>query len=112
MNDERQDQQLHVSIPVNKDGKPLYVSYATYSDEVADKQWIIKKLVRTIIIIVCLMFASNLAWLWVFQSYDYSTEETVTTVDSEGEGVANYTGGNGGVVIGESDSQEDSSCKN
>ena len=106
MNDERQDQQLHVSIPVNKDGKPLYVSYATYSDTVADKQWVIKKLVRAIIIIVCLMFVSNIAWLVAWLQYDYSSTET--TLESDGNSIANYTGGDGGVVYGvESDSTQD-----
>ena len=87
---------------------PVAVPYVVYSDTVANYHWVIKKLVIALVVTVFLMFASNLAWLFVFQSYDFSTEETVTTVDSEGEGIANYTGGDGGVVIGESDSQKDS----
>lgn len=92
--------------------KPESVPYVVYEDATADKQWVIKKLVKALIVALVLLFASNLAWLWVFQSYDYSTEETVTTVNSDGEGVANYTGGDGGVVIGESDSQKNGTDKN
>ena len=87
--------------------RPDNVPYVVYSDTVANYHWVIKKLVIAIIVSAVLGLVatagSNLAWLWVFQSYDYSTEETVTTVDSEGDGIANYTGGNGGVNIGEGD---------
>lgn len=94
---------------VENDKKPVEVPYVVYSDTVANYHWVIQRLVIALVIVVVLMFISNLAWLWVFQSYDYSTEETVTSVDSEGDGIANYTGGNGGVNIGEGDSQKDGS---
>lgn len=88
--------------------RPDNVPYVVYSDTVANYHWIIRKLVIALVV-SCILgllatVGSNMAWLWVFQSYDYSTEETVTTVDSEGDGIANYTGGNGGVNIGEGDS--------
>ena len=91
--------------------RPAAVPYIVYSDTVANYHWVIKKLVIALVIVVCLMFASNLAWLWVFQSYDYTSEETV--LESDGNSVANYTGGNGGVIYGregdnkENDTQEE-----
>lgn len=91
-----------------KENRPVTVPYVVYCDTVSNDQWVIKKLIIALVVVVVLMFASNLAWLYVFQQYDYSTEETITTVDSEGEGVANYTGHDGGVTFGKSDSSEDS----
>lgn len=85
--------------------KPESVPYVVYEDATADKQWVIKKLVQALIVALFLLFASNLAWLYVWQSYDYSGTEM--TVDSSGSGIANYTGGNGGVRYGEGYSQED-----
>ena len=92
---------------------PVTVPYVVYSDTVANYHWVIKKLVIALVIVVALMFVSNMAWLWVFQSYDYATEETVTTLESDGNSVANYTGGNGGVNYGsESNGQENDPNEN
>ena len=63
-------------------------------------------LVLALIVAVVMVFASNVAWLWVWQSYDYSSEETV--VESDGNSIANFTGGDGGVLYGgESNSPKD-----
>lgn len=87
--------------------KPDSVPYIVYSDTVANYHWVIKKLVWAIVIVVILLVVSNLAWLYVWQSYDYSSTET--TLESDGNSIANFTGGNGGVRIGgTSDVQEDS----
>ena len=81
----------------------LTVPYVVYRDSVAHNHWVVKALVIALIISVFLIFASNAVWLYAWNQYDYSTEETVTTVDSDGEGIANfnYTGGDGGVIFGE-----------
>jgi hypothetical protein len=83
---------------------PVMVPYVVYRDAVADNRWIIRKLIIALIISVLLLFASNGMWLYVWNQYDYMTEETLTTVDSEGAGIANFTGGNGGVIVAEGDS--------
>lgn len=84
---------------------PQAVPYVVFCDTVANYQWVIKKLVIALVIVVFMMFASNLAWLFVWQSYDYSSTET--TLESDGNGIANFTGGDGGVIYGgTSDSQE------
>lgn len=67
----------------------------------------IKRLIIALIIAVVLMFASNAAWLYSWMQYDYVSEETVTTVDSDGDGIANYTGGDGGVIYGEGNGTKD-----
>lgn len=85
------------------------IPYVVHRDMVAHDRWIIKRLIVALIICIALIFLSNGMWLYVWQQYDYGGEETevVTTVDSEGDGIANYTGGNGGVSIGEGDSPQD-----
>lgn len=78
--------------------QPTTVPYVVYSDTVANYHWVIRKLVIALVVAVFLMFASNAAWLYVWQLYDYTSDETV--VESDGNSVANYTGGDGGVTIG------------
>lgn len=87
--------------------RPNSVSYVTYSDMIANYQWIIRKLVKALVVSSILgllaTVGSNMAWLYTWQQYDYSSEETV--VESDGNSIANYTGGDGGVNYGgESDS--------
>ena len=83
---------------MENENKPVSVPYVVYADTVANYHWVIKKLVIALVVVVCLMFASNLAWLIVWQSYDYSSVET--TLESDGNSIANYTGGDGCVVYG------------
>lgn len=78
--------------------KPDNVPYVVFDDMVANYQWIIKKMVYALIVVVLLMFISNAAWLYSWMQYDYSSTET--TVESDGNSVANYTGGDGGVIYG------------
>lgn len=87
--------------------RPDNVPYVVYSDTVANYHWIIRKLVIALVVSCILgLFAtvgSNMVWLYTWQQYDYSSEETV--VESDGNSIANYTGGDGGVNYGgESDS--------
>lgn len=89
----------------NAEREPVSVSYLVYRDMANHDQWIIKKLVVALIISVVLMFASNLAWVIAWNSYDYTSDQI--TVDSQDSGVANYTGGNGGIVYGEDYSSQE-----
>lgn len=65
---------------------------------------------RSFIIIIILIIAfilTNGCWIYYWNQYDYSTEETVT-VDGKDGGNASYIGdnNNGEVIYGESDSKE------
>lgn len=46
------------------------------------------------------LVGTNMAWLWVFQNYDY------VTVDSSGEAPANYIGNDGDIYNGTSESKK------
>lgn len=65
-----------------------------------------KRLIIALIISIVLMFASNIAWLYVWCQYDYSSQET-SYVDVDGkDGNANYIGNNGDINNGENTSKE------
>lgn len=89
----------------------LNVPYIVYESAMTRSERHIRRLVIALVITIALMFASNALWLYSWMQYDYVSEDTdteiVTTVDSEGEGIANYTGHDGGVNIGKSDSPQD-----
>lgn len=61
---------------------------------------IIKNLVICLIITVVLLFATNVAWLYAWIQYDYSSEETQIDVDAK-DGTANYIGNDGVIYNGE-----------
>lgn len=64
----------------------------------------LKKQLRALWVIIFLLLlalvGTNMAWLWVFQSYDY------VTVDSDGYAPANYIGNDGDIYNGTSEGKE------
>lgn len=60
------------------------VPYIVHESAMARNERTIKRLVIALIITVIMLFASNAAWLYVWQLYDYASEETVYTQDGEG----------------------------
>ena len=78
---------------------PDVVDYVVYRDSVQDNQWVVKRIIIALIVTIALLFISNMAWLVAWNLYDYST--TTATVDSQENGIANFTGGNGGIILGE-----------
>lgn len=84
----------------NKDDSQ--VSYAVWESSMARADNRHKWNIGVIVFLIVLLFASNMIWLYVFQSYEY-TDETIT-VDSKDGGYANYLGGNGDIHNGIGDS--------
>ena len=77
------------------------VPYAAYEGLEVRHERTVKRLIIAIIVTVILMFASNMAWLYAWQSYDYESEEIVTVQqDTKDGGNANYVGGNGEISNG------------
>lgn len=83
------------------------IPYIVYEAESAKSERTIKRLIIALVICIFLMFVSNALWLWAWQSYDYSGDEIVTTVDGK-DGVANYIGNDGDIVNGENHSSTES----
>lgn len=84
--------------------KPLSVPYIVYEGEQARSERYIKRLIIAIIIIIAMLFLSNIIWLFSWIQYDYVSEEV--TVDSQSTGDANYIGNDGDIYNGQSNSEE------
>lgn len=55
-----------------------------------------KRLVRVIILLIVLLFASNAVWVWAWCQYDYSSTTTSTeTIEAtqDGKGINMFSGG-------------------
>lgn len=63
------------------------VPYIVYESEAARHERTVKRLITALLISVLLIVGSNLAWLWVWNQYDFSSESY--TIENE-SGNANY----------------------
>lgn len=80
------------------------VPFAAHEAEVARQERHIKRMWIALIVAISLMFLTNMMWVGVFNSYDYSSEEII--VDAEDNGNANYIGQDGNIYNGEDNSAE------
>ena len=81
------------------------VPYIAYEGVIARFERITKRLTIALIVCIILAFASNAAWLWFFNQFEYASESTETvTVDGK-EGNANYVK-DGGVIRNGEDNRE------
>lgn len=83
----------------------LIVPYIVYESAMARSERHIRRLVIALIISIIMIVASNLAWLYVWNSYEYVGDLSEVSVESE-KGNANYIGDDGEIVNGESDSKK------
>ena len=60
-----------------------------------------KRLFISLIVILAMFFANNLAWIWVFNQYDFQSYE----INSEDGGNANFIGNDGDITNGNSESK-------
>lgn len=77
------------------------IPYIAFEAEMARHERTIKRLFIALVIAVVLLCASNLAWLWFFNQFDYSTD-TVTQGTEQGDN--SYMGAGASVVNGKADS--------
>ena len=80
------------------------VPFAAHEAEVGRQERQIKRMWIALIVAIALMFFTNMIWVGVFSSYDYSSEEII--VDAEDNGNANYIGQDGNIYNGEDNSAE------
>lgn len=62
------------------------IPYFVFEGIQAKNERIVKRLIITLVIAVALIFASNMTWLYVWSSYEYTGTETTTTYTQDGEG--------------------------
>lgn len=60
------------------------VSYYTLEAMLAREERHIRRLIILLAITIAMLFASNAAWLYCWQMYDYSGQEIMATQDGEG----------------------------
>jgi len=80
------------------------IPYIVYESAQARSERRDKRLILALIIVTTMMFISNIVWLWAWMQYDYTSEESVVTLDSQDGGNANYIGRDGDISNGTSDS--------
>ena len=78
------------------------VSYIVYESAQARAERRDKRMIIALIIVTAMLFISNIAWLYAWTQYDYTSEEHVITLDSTDGGNANYIGHDGGIRNGTS----------
>jgi hypothetical protein len=72
------------------------VPYIVYESEAARHERTVKRLLTALLITILLMVGTNMAWLWVWNQYDFSSESY--TIENE-DGNANYLeSGTDGVI--------------
>lgn len=71
------------------------VPYIVHEAAMARQERHAKRLVIALVLAVVLIFASNMAWLWLFNQYEYvdETSTTTTTYTQDGKGL-NIIGSN------------------
>lgn len=74
---------------------------------------IIKRFILAIIILILALVVSNIAWIYAWNTYEYTGETTTTeTVEIDGkEGIANYIGKDGNITNGTNTSDKSDSEK-
>lgn len=79
------------------------VPYIVYESEAARHERTVKRLLIALLVTIALMVGTNLAWLWVWNQYDFTSE--TYTVESNDDGISNYlnSGMNGEINNGQQD---------
>ena len=63
------------------------VPYVVHEAEVSRQERQIKRMWVALIVLIVALFLTNMAWVGVFSSYDYSSEETIYQQDGEGTNI-------------------------
>ena len=79
------------------------VPYVVHEATVARQERQIKRMWVALIVAIALMFFTNMMWVGVFNSYDYSSEEIIVEQDAQDGGNNNYIGNNGDINNGVSE---------
>lgn len=78
------------------------IPYIAFEAEMARHERTIKRLLIALVIAVALIFISNMAWLWFFNQFDYSTD-TISQGTESGDNSYIGAGASGIINNGESE---------
>ena len=76
------------------------IPYIAFEAEMARHEREKLRLVKALIVAIVVIFISNIAWLWFFNQFDYSTD-TITQGTEQGDN--SYMGAGASVINGKSD---------
>lgn len=80
--------------------EPESVPYAVHEISLGIMERTIKRLWIALLIVICLLVASNCAWLW----YESQFEDVTTMITQENaDGYNNYIGNDGDIINGKAD---------
>ena len=65
----------------------LTIPYAAHQSAAARQERQIRRMWIALIVAIALIFLTNVMWVGVFSSYDYSSEEYIYTQDGEGTNI-------------------------
>lgn len=90
------------------------IPFIVYEGTEARHERTVKRLIVALIIVTALMFISNMAWLYVWQQYDYESMDTQTayTFTQDSRGLNNINMGNQGAITNGADSKDSDTAKN
>lgn len=71
----------------NIENAGVTIPYFAHESEMTRAERHIKRMWIALIVCIMLIFASNALWLWVWNSYEYYTEEYIYTQDGEGNNI-------------------------
>lgn len=81
------------------------VPYIVFEESQVRHERTVRRMIVALVICICLLFASNVAWLWFFNQFDITSEDII--VDGTQSGNANFIGEDGVINNGTSGIQED-----
>lgn len=80
------------------------IPYIAHEAMMAREERHVRRLIFALVATIIMLFVTNLTWLYFFNQFEYSSEETVT-VDGK-DGIANYIGNDGTINNGENSGEE------
>ena len=84
--------------------EPAQIPFIAHESAMARMERVIKRQWATIILLICMLLGTNVAWLWYESQYEEVTTTTTQEVTQDADnGTNNFVGGD---VIGETDSQD------
>ena len=78
------------------------VPYIVFEGQMNRYETTIKRLVTALIVAIALLFASNVAWLWFFDQFDFTSRTVMFDTDDGGDN--SYIGNDGEINNGPADS--------
>ena len=78
------------------------IPYIAFESEMARHERAMKRLIVALVVAIAMLFASNIAWLWFFNQFDFESQTVMFDTDDGGDN--SYIGNDGEINNGVDDS--------